>query len=164
MSDILSTLLGAGAVVAGAGLAGGFTLLKGRQESADKERERLEQRVARHREIRRDAYVDFLSKIHLMDLAQREVNRTENRNLSESALLSLASAERSLYQSLLVVRMEGPTEVAEAARALVRAFRQLNGLLEDGLTLETVEANMREREATRDAFLASAARTLGTTP
>ncbi|MFE9381104.1 hypothetical protein [Streptomyces sp. NPDC006855] len=150
MAEIWSTLVGAGAVVVGAGLTGGFTLLKGRQERTDKERDRLEQRITRHREIRREAYLQLLDCAQKLSLCQGRFVGVDG--LPDDLQAELGSAMRDLSRSLLVVRMEGPVEVAAAARDLVGHYDQLNGhILTSGgvshrLLLEAHTATLGARE------------------
>lgn len=160
MADTWGTVIGAGAVIAGATLTGGFTLLKGRQERAEKERERLEQRVVRHREIRRDAYVALLSKTQEMDELIAEYS---NRGLEARAEYRerLGAAETKLYQCLAVVQMEGPAEVARCAKKLVVEYVELCRLtVFSGVTIVQLMAAHTSSTDAQNAFIAATARTL----
>lgn len=162
MAELWSALVGAGAVIAGAALAGGFTLLKGRQESADKERDRLEQRVTRQREIRRDAYLTLINRAEAVDDLQRSLLSASSTR--EEVMLELDTASTRLRQSLLVVRMEGPAEVAQVAQGLVEKYSELSSrMLSGDLTLGVLLDTRIETLAIQADFLAATARALDST-
>ncbi|MEU0674426.1 hypothetical protein ABZ330_16295 [Streptomyces sp. NPDC006172] len=165
MADLWSTLVGAGAVVAGAALTGGFTLLKGRQENADKERDRLEQRLARHREIRRDAYLDLLNKAQAVDNLQRDYLSADATSVV-ALREALGNAAIELNQSWKIVRMEGPVQVAEVATRLVDSYAELSRRMGSGdLTLGRLLDSRIETLRIQDEFLMIAARALdGSSP
>ncbi|MEV3848132.1 hypothetical protein AB0J30_15210 [Streptomyces microflavus] len=161
MAEIWNTLVGAGAVVVGAGLTGGFTLLKGRQERTDKERDRLEQRITRHREIRREAYLSLLNNAEAVDTLQRDFTMSEEGS-PEEFRSELDTASARLHQSLLVVRMEGPSEVADAAQELVRKYHELSGHMrsDDGMTLGDLLTTRIETLNAREEFLRATTKAL----
>ncbi|MCT9009506.1 hypothetical protein [Streptomyces rhizosphaerihabitans] len=164
MSDSWSTLIGAGAAIAGAALAGGFTLLKGRQENADKERDRLEQRLTHHRAIRRDAYLDLLNKAEEVDDLQRDYLAADGAAIGELRV-ALSTASSKLHQSLKVVRMEGPAHVAEAAQRLVDSYAELSGRMGGGdLTLGELLTTRIETLRIQDEFLTATASALDSGP
>lgn len=145
----------------GAGLTGGFTLLKGRQERVDKERDRLEQRTSRHREIRRDAYIALLSDAKSVDSLQRDFSPSNPLPRTEY-LRELTAATDQLYQSLLIVRIEGPDEVAAAAQELVSKYSSLSNQMhsDDGVTLGDLLNGRLATLQAREEFLAVTARAL----
>ncbi|MFJ4845132.1 hypothetical protein [Streptomyces sp. NPDC088733] len=159
MVDVWGTVVGAGAVIAGAVLTGGFTLLKGRQEGAEKERDRLEQRAVRHRELRRDAYLALLNageEIYALQDQHRDLEPAARVELNVTIDATLAK----LHQCLAVVRLEGPAHVAESAEVLVNHYRDLTGLV---LVQNDISPLMRARMAALGAqseFLAAASAAL----
>ncbi|ASQ95534.1 hypothetical protein [Streptomyces sp. 11-1-2] len=164
MADVWGTLIGAGAVIAGTALTGGFTLLKGRQENADKERDRLEQRLARHREIRRDAYLDLLSKAEEVDDLQHQYLSADSASV-DALREALSTASGMLHQSLKIVRMEGPAPVAQAAQRLTDSYSELTRRMGEGdLTFGELLNTRLETLRIQDQFLAAAARALDSAP
>ncbi|MGA4801224.1 hypothetical protein [Streptomyces lavendulocolor] len=135
MADLWSAAIGAGGALFGGVLAGGFSLLKGRQEAANSERDRVEQRMVLHRTSRREAYLAVLAAYSEVDRRTDAVMRmrpppTANLNVAEE-FYAADEALRSLREAVAAAQLEGPIAVAEAASALWSACWERHVLLAD---------------------------------
>ena len=120
MNDVVAVaLVTAGATLSAGAIAGAFTYGAARRQATVQERQareaRAEQRVVRHREVRRDIYVRFLN-----DLV--DFHRYANRVWTDDVPPSWAAAGSDLMEraeqvgkSYTVLSLEGPPNVASAA-------------------------------------------------
>lgn len=122
MSQLTGALIGVCGTVVGASLAGLFALVKGRQESADKERDRLEQRLARQHEMRHAAYTNLLCACHTADDKVRTAwaapMGAEGAEESEVAW----EAARKVRECQVIVGLAGPSLLADLTERLCRKY------------------------------------------
>ncbi|MFF6912892.1 hypothetical protein [Streptomyces sp. NPDC012466] len=168
MAEQSIALIGAASALAGAALAGVFTLLKGRQDRLDRQLDRNEQRLIMHREARRDAYARFLTAYHEVDRSFGEVRKAvpppEPGLPVPPALSGVEAAITALSEAGATVSLEGPVEMSLAAHDLVVAcsslLREFAQLAHDNIGSDTrlwaydCRARDQAEEAMDHAFLA----------
>ncbi|MGW3586241.1 hypothetical protein ACWDM8_33520 [Streptomyces rubiginosohelvolus] len=122
MADRWIALVGAGSALAGVGVTGAFTLLKGRQETREKQRDRIEGRQMLHREARRDAYLEVVRASHEFDEYMDDVWLGLAVGLPDDPPRppwdDAEAAVKRLREAAAKVSIEGTSEVAEAAHDL----------------------------------------------
>ena len=109
-------------------MAGGFSLLKGRQDRAEKDRDRHESRRVLHRSTRRDAYLEFLNAYGEIDHVLTELWMLQPPETREtqapSEFRDMDRAYGVLRKAQAVVALEGPQAVAAVAHVVVLAVRE----------------------------------------
>ncbi|MET7978528.1 hypothetical protein ABZW44_37140 [Streptomyces mirabilis] len=123
MKDVVAVaLITALSTVAAGGLAGAFTyraaLIQARNQREQAREGRAEERVVRHREVRREAYVRFLDQ--LLD-AHRYMDQLWTEPLpspAQPALRQLTEHVDRLWKATTIIDLEGPPDVSDAARAV----------------------------------------------
>ncbi|MGV9341246.1 hypothetical protein [Streptomyces sp. NPDC003688] len=131
MTQLGVALVSAGSALAGATVAGVFTLLKGRQEARERQADREEQRRHRRLDNRRDAYIGFL---RAFGEAEDELHKLYEFKVP-AALQDFEAAERSVvrafndfFQAKLGVEVAGPPVMAAQAQ---RVLDQLSVIIEE---------------------------------
>ncbi|QWA21548.1 hypothetical protein KJK32_10100 [Streptomyces sp. JCM17656] len=127
MNDVVAVaLITAMTTLAAGAIAGGFAYAAANRQAESQEGQareaRAEQRVVRHREVRRDVYVRFLN---CMDDAHACMNRVWTEKpipLQESTTGELLAAANQVGKMLTVVSLEGPPNVAEVAKVIFGTF------------------------------------------
>lgn len=178
MSDAWGTVIGAAGALLGVGLTGGFTLLQGRQNQLERDRDRDVQRQRVHQETRRAAYLHLLAVHH--ETAQKlEAAWVSSPAASQQAgvdtpLSKAETAVISLEAAVADVLLEGPPNVAEAAQAMLDACQELIFVMfsirtahpgsEEGLynlASRSQEECDEERSETRRRFIQAARAAVG---
>lgn len=131
MSQLGVALVSAGSALAGATVGGIFNLLRGRQESKERQTDRDEERRQRRLDSRRSAYVSFLSKLSDLEdeyqhLHSFQLPDTEDR--WEAVAIAALAARNRLFQARIEVEMAGPAVMAAQAD---RVLQQATILLEE---------------------------------
>ncbi|WP_406216134.1 hypothetical protein [Streptomyces canus] len=139
MRDVVAVaLITTLSTVAAGGLAGAFTyraaLTQARNQREQAREGRAEQRVLRHREVRRDAYVRFLNQ--LLD-THRYMDQLWTEPLpspAQSEVRQLTDHVDLLWGATAIIELEGPPDVSAAARAVAvqaeEEWEALKGYLE----------------------------------
>ncbi|MGW3145647.1 hypothetical protein ACWDG1_13395 [Streptomyces sp. NPDC001177] len=108
--------LSAGAVTGGFAFWGTRRQAKGQARQAREDR--VEQRLMRHREVRRDAYVRFLDLAVQVEQHMSSLWLEPPSSLASNHIERMIELTAQLWKALPTVLLEGPPAVAEAARAL----------------------------------------------
>ncbi|MFF9640536.1 hypothetical protein [Kitasatospora aureofaciens] len=149
MADYWGVAIGTLGTLAGAAATGGFTLLKGRQDSGLKKLELAEQRNSRHRDIRRDAYAQFLAQLSKVDGAFKKLNITPIRSIAMSSDPNMIEEYEALVDELQgfsnVVYMEGPEAVANSAREITSAVKSLRDLTIDFIASRVADIPLNQQ-------------------
>lgn len=96
------------------------------KDRIDRQAEREEQRLAHHRDIRRQAYVSFLERFDEISRGLAALDTTSVRRASSPSCQTLSSVEQALGElsrSLYVVTMEGPSAIADCSTEMMRSAR-----------------------------------------
>jgi len=177
MADYWGAVIGAAGVLAGGLLTGGFTLLKGQQDRRERDLDRIEQRRVLHRNTRRAAYLDFLNAYsdldHSIDGLWLQVPPADVAS-TPAEFAEYDRLESALLKAEAALALEGPPEVAVAARSVAEAFggegRAVANLLRRHVGTQQMPLNValpseRETTAIRErsfvTFLEEARRALG---
>uniref|UniRef100_UPI003F496BE9 hypothetical protein n=1 Tax=Streptomyces chartreusis TaxID=1969 RepID=UPI003F496BE9 len=152
MKDVVAVaLITAVTTLAAGGITGGFTYGAARRQvksHEDQAREtRAEERVVRHREVRRDIYVRFLDD--MVD-AHRLMNRLWSAQPPpswDSEGAELIERMDSVGKTYTVLSLEGPPDVAAAAKQL------FDLVAEEGFALKAYQRiAARDSEALLDVY------------
>ncbi|MCX4598362.1 hypothetical protein OG819_55490 [Streptomyces sp. NBC_01549] len=122
MSQLFGALSGGLFALAGVSVTGAFTLLKGRKESADKERDRLELRLERQQEVRRAAYAGFLCACHQADDKFMDAWAAPLGEDSATAVVAAREAARSIREWQVTVALAGPRKMAGLTDDLCKKY------------------------------------------
>ncbi|MEV0602311.1 hypothetical protein AB0I82_23830 [Streptomyces sp. NPDC050315] len=175
MAEQWSVLVGAGGALLGVALTGGFTLLKGRQDNTEKQRDRIEQRRVALRETRRTTYVRFLSAYHEVDSKFLDAWKIRPALLGATPspqLLDVLASATALREVLTEIALDGPPEVSAAAYDLYGAVWDTATLLNRLVTehadseqhlfrLSDMGDGERERTAAQVRFVQAASTAIG---
>jgi hypothetical protein len=129
MNDVVAVaLITAVATLAAGAVTGAFAYGAARRQTVSQEKQareaRAEQRVVRHREVRREIYVRLLNQ---KDEAHRQINKVWAEApppTKEAALQVLYDVADPVGNSYTLISLEGPPNVAEAAQAIFEQIQQ----------------------------------------
>lgn len=152
------------AAVAGAGVGVLGAVIAGLVSAAALRRQSQEQLAGTHaqwrRQLRRDAYVAFMSAAHDFQAKARSVSPLLGGNQLEPVQLGIAglrSAEEALLERAQIVDLEAPIQVADAVTDLLARAKQV--VVDASIWLELAErgnttlgAHHRRFSEDRDAF------------
>ncbi|MBT2365388.1 hypothetical protein J7E88_08635 [Streptomyces sp. ISL-10] len=135
VSQLMGALIGVFGTLAGGSVAGAFTVLKARQESSDRERDRLEQRLGRQHEVRQGAYAGFLCACHKADdkfmAAWAAPLGGEREAELLTAVVAAREAARSIREYQVIVGLAGPNNLADLTDQLCRKYAAELAVIED---------------------------------
>ncbi|MFF1656195.1 hypothetical protein [Streptomyces sp. NPDC058255] len=123
MNDVVAVaLITAVSTVTAGGLAGVFTyraaLAQARSQMEQSREGRLEERLARHREVRRDVYVRFLDQLSDAHNFMDQLWMEPLPSSAEPAVRQLTERADQLWKTMHIIDLEGPPDVAAAARSI----------------------------------------------
>ncbi|MFI6489883.1 hypothetical protein [Streptomyces sp. NPDC050564] len=123
MNDVVAVaLITALSTVTAGGLAGAFTyraaLAQATSQREQAREGRLDERLARHREVRRDVYVRFLDQLSEAHRFMDQLWMEPLPSPAEPAVRQLTEHADQLWKTMHIIDLEGPPEVAEAARLI----------------------------------------------
>ncbi|KOG81227.1 MULTISPECIES: hypothetical protein [Streptomyces] len=111
-------------------MTGVLGLMKGRQDAADKERDRLEGRRARRIETRHTAYTAFIAQSRSAALALSAATEVKVSAADETwndAITEALNASEEMYHGYVELALAGPPPLAQEAELLwLRAIRAAN--------------------------------------
>ncbi|MET9090753.1 hypothetical protein ABZX72_01545 [Streptomyces cyaneofuscatus] len=130
MSPLWTSVIAAAGVLAGSGLTGVLGLMKGRQDAADRERDRSEGRRSQRIETRHAAYTAFIAQSRSAVVALSgaiEVRVSASDDAWGNAITEALNASEVMYHGYVDLALAGPPSLAREAELLwLRAIRAAN--------------------------------------